>query len=235
MMKKIVLFLLVALCVVSCDRVREEVILTYPNGKPELVYLVKGKDDKKVRVGEKMYYSNGQLRAEKHFKGAKETPTGTWEYYYYNGNMFAQGNFEKNHTFGADWKFYKLEKGDFFNLKFDSVKVVEISEHQIPGTVYYYMSDSIRVFQFYEDYNTRSTGMMRDGALDGRWQYFYPNGKVQLEALYIHGKENGVYCSYRENGIPYFRGIYINGVRAGIWEFYDMEGNLCGTKNYDKK
>ena len=233
-MKRILTLLAVALLATSCGRSREEVLLTYPNGQPRLVVTVKGKDDKKVRVGEKLFYENGELRAQKHFSGNEETPSGTWEYHYMNGKIFAKGNFNKDHVFGTEWRFNNPDGSELYAEHADSLKVVEMTENQMPGTVYYYSADSIRVFQFFEDFTLRSTGTIRHKLLDGRWKYFYPNGTLQLEALYIEGKENGLYCSYRESGIPYFRGMYINGVRAGRWEFYDDQGNLSGTKNFDE-
>ena len=55
-----------------------------------------------------------------------------------------------------------------------------------------------------------------------------------LEAVYSGGVENGTYNSYRENGVPYFIGYYINGIRAGVWEVYDEAGNLAGRQDFDK-
>lgn len=233
-MKKLVLFLAVAALSASCGRVREEVVSKYPDGTPELVYLVKGKDADKVRVGEKMFYTNGKLRAEKHFTGRDERPNGTWNYYYDDGKLFAKGSFEENAAFGTDWTFYRPNGENFFTGRCDSVKVVEMGTMTIPGTVYCYAGDSIHVVQFFENFAVRGEGLMVNNFLQGKWQSFYPNGNLMLEAIYIDGKENGIYNSYRENGIPYFRGLYINGLRAGIWEFYDMEGNLSGTKDFDK-
>ena len=233
-MRRIIILLTAAVLTASCERTHEEVLLTYPNGNPRLVVTTKGKADTKTRVGEKMYYENGELRVKKKFSGAEESPSGIWEYHYADGTIFAKGNFNKDHTFGTDWHFNKADGSELYTGPSDSLKVVEMTENQMPGTIYYYSSDSIRVFQFFEDFSLRSTGTIRNKLLDGRWKYYHPNGNLQLEALYIEGKENGVYCSYRENGIPYFRGIYINGVRAGIWVFYDDHGNLSGTKNFDE-
>ena len=38
-----------------------------------LVVLEKGKKDNPTRIGEKMYYQNGQLQLEKQFSGKPET------------------------------------------------------------------------------------------------------------------------------------------------------------------
>ena len=62
---------------------------------------------------------------------------------------------------------------------------------------------------------------------------FKHNGQLRMEAVYNGGVENGAYNSFRENGIPFFRGFYINGKRANIWEFYDEAGNLAGRQDFD--
>ena len=70
---------------------------------------------------------------------------------------------------------------------------------------------------------------------EGRWEFFYANGQLRMEAVYNGGVENGAYNSFRENGIPFFRGFYINGKRANIWEFYDEAGNLAGRQDFDTR
>lgn len=226
-MKKAILFSLVVLLFAACGT-KEEVVLKYDNGTPRLVVIKKGD----IRIGEKLFYENGQLRAEKHFSGKEETPSGKWSYYYASGALFAQGNFDKDHTFGSDWIIQKESGASRYDLPTDSLKVVEMTDNLLPSTIYYYNADSIRVFQFYEDYTLRSTGIIRQEKLDGLWRYYYPSGQTQVEAHYVQGKEDGIYCSFRENGVPYFRGIYTQGTRSGIWEFYDEQGNLSGKKEF---
>ena len=62
-----IIILATTLLATSCNRVKERVVQTYPNGKPMLVYLEKGKKKSATRVGERMYYENGQLQFEKKF------------------------------------------------------------------------------------------------------------------------------------------------------------------------
>ena len=71
----------------------DEVFSTYDNGQPKLVFtVVDKKDGKKERLAEKFYYENGQPMYEKHFKDNK--PTGTWKFFYNNGQLHAQGSFD---------------------------------------------------------------------------------------------------------------------------------------------
>lgn len=230
--KPILLLALTVALLSSCHRTRNEVIEKYPNGKAKLVYQVQGKDENKQRVGEKMYYEDGQLRWEKHFRD--EQPTGIWRYYYGNGQQFAQGDFGTNHRYGAAWQFSTAKGKALREGTFDSVTVTAFTPEMFPTTLAYHHQDSIWAYEYYEDLSLRATGQIVGNRRDGHWIFYYPTGVTQAEAIYADGVENGMHCAYRENGTPYYRGAYINGQRAGAWEFYDQDGNLCGTKNFDK-
>ena len=71
-MKRIAILLAAAILLSACGHVREEVIQAYPSGKPMLVFLLKGDKKDPTRVGERMYYENGQLQFEKKFSGKPE-------------------------------------------------------------------------------------------------------------------------------------------------------------------
>lgn len=157
-----------------------------------------------------------------------------WRYYYPSGELFAEAEFDEGHELGHLWKIYSPEGEDYLSATYDSLVCSELGPMQTPGTFYYHHADTITAIQFFSDCNLRSVGQLVDGKREGRWFFYHPNGQVQTEAIFQGGVENGVYTVFRENGTPYFRGLYINGHRAGIWEIYDEEANLVTTQNYDK-
>ena len=231
--KKTILFLAIAAFAVSCHRPYDTVFSTYPNGSPKLVFtVIDGKGDKLIRVGEKMYYENGNIMYEKHFKDDK--PTGEWRYCYDNGQLHTSGSFSTGDSsdYGSGWQFYNRD-GKEFVTTYDSMKVLQYTTDHRPLSVTYYVGDTEIRYQFNDNYTVNAHGTVINGQKEGLWEFYYANGQKMLEARYVDGVENGLYISYRENGIPYFRGIYINGKRANIWEFYDEEGNLAGTKDFD--
>lgn len=233
MPKKVVIFLAVAALAAACHRPYDSVFSTYPDGSPKLVFtVIDGKNGEMTRVGEKMYYENGNIMYEKHFKNDK--PTGEWRYCYDNGQLHTSGTFQSgdSNDFGTGWKFYDRDGKEFVS-QYDSMRILQYTEDHRPLSVTYYVDNSEIRYQFNNNYTVNAHGTVRDGMKDGVWEFFYANGQKMLEARYVDGVENGQYVSYRENGIPYFRGFYINGQRANIWEFYDEEGNLAGTKNFD--
>ena len=217
----------------SCNRPYDTVYSTYKDGTPKLVFnVVDGKGGEVVRLGEKMYYENGKMMYEKHFDGDK--PTGTWSFYYDNGQLFAEGNFDKDDSIGSGWKLFKDNGEDFYTDPYDSMRILDVTADHRPLSVAYYKDGDEMRFQFNDNYTINTRGQVKNGLKEGRWEFFYANGQKMLEANYSKGIENGAYNSYRDNGVPYFRGFYINGQRANIWEFYDEQGNLVGTKDFDK-
>lgn len=221
-----------AMLLASCNRIHNEVVSSYPNGQAKLVYQIKGRKDAKQRVGEKMYYEDGQLRWEKHFKD--DSPNGTWRYFYGNGKLFAQADFSKNHQYGSHWEFNTAKGKALREGTYDSITVTAFTPEMFPTTLAYHKKDTIWAYEFYEDISLRATGQLVGTHRNGKWIFYYPSGVTQADAIYADGVENGMHNAYRENGVPYYRGAYINGERAGVWEFYDQTGNMCGTKDFDK-
>lgn len=227
-----VLILITLFTLSSC--VREEVIETYPNGKPMIVFLVKGGKKDPVRVGERMYYESGQLQFEKKFSGKPEVPDGEWRYFFDNGQLFASGDFSQKHDFGDGWKFFNRNGGHYYDGKLDSVFVSDMGMFGTPSTVVFCSGSHKDVIQFYSNFTVRSTERLTNDVRNGRVFFYHPNGNTQVEANFSNGLEEGTYIVYRDNGIPYYQGTYKEGKRVGNWEFYDEQGNLAQTVNYDK-
>ena len=233
-MKRIIIILTATLLLNACGHVREEIIQTYPNGNPLLVFLVKGDKKDPTRVGERMYYESGQLQFEKHFTGKPEVPTGTWNYYFDNGQLFATADFTKKHDYGSNWSFYNRNGGAYYDGKLDSVYVTDLGMFGTPSTVVFCSGKNKDVIQFYSNYTVRSTERLVNEARSGKVFFYFPNGNPQVEANFVNGLEDGPYIVYRENGIPYYQGNYEQGKRVGIWEFYDEKGELSNTIDYSK-
>ncbi len=228
------ILLAVLMTLSSCNRVREEVMQKYPDGKPMITFLLKGSKKDPTRVGERMYYENGQLQFEKKFSGKPEMPDNEWSYYFDNGQLFASGDFSKNHEFGSNWTFFNRNGNPYYDGKLDSVYVTDLGMFGTPSTVVFCSGVHQDVVQFYSNYTVRSTERLTNGARSGRVYFYFPNGRTQVEANFDNGQEDGPYIVYRENGIPYYQGNYSHGERVGVWEFYDEEGNLAHTMDYNK-
>ena len=222
-----------ALFFAACNRPYDTVYSTYPDGSPKMVFnVIDGPKGQLTRLGEKMYYENGKMMYEKHFDHDK--PTGLWKFFYENGQLFAQGTFDKNDSIGTDWQFFKDNGDAFFDQQYDSLVVLDLAADKRPLSIAYHKGETETRFQFNDNFTINARGTVKNNLKDGHWDFYYANGQKMLEANYSAGIENGAYNSYRDNGVPYFRGFYINGKRANIWEFYDEVGNLAGRRDFDQ-
>ncbi len=72
------------------------------------------------------------------------------------------------------------------------------------------------------------------GRRRGECQSFYPNGKLWSDDYFTDGVLDGVTTSYFDGGQKRYEGVYSKGKPAGVWKFYNMNGGLVRTIDYDK-
>lgn len=221
------------LLLTSCNNDTEKIVATWPDGSPQIVHTLMGKDNNAVKIAERRYYENGQLQYEKHYNAKDSQPDGTWTFYYEDGKTFAEGRFDADHTQGTDWKLTSRDGADYGNGT-DSLRVAELGDAENPATVFFYHDSTMTIRQFYSTGTLRSEGKMVNGLREGPWNFYFANGNPQTEATFANGKEEGTYTVYRENGVPYYRGQYKEGKRIGTWELYDDQANLVSTQEYGK-
>ena len=228
-MKKLILFFATALLIISCNRTTKEVILSYPDGKPNLVYYTEMKDSQKVLVAEENYYENGSLRYRKDYKDGK--PFGLWKFYYDNEKIFAEADFSKN-EFGDNWKFY-AENGTTLAESKDSIQLREVATDRSPITIVVGANKYQQTeYQFFENFKLRTKGNLNEGKRDGKWIAWYNNGKPQSECAYVYGVAQGEQTVYYESGAVRYKGQYLNGNRTGLWQFFDEDGKLLYTQKF---
>lgn len=51
--------------------------------------------------------------------------------------------------------------------------------------------------------------------------YYYDNGQVKQEGVYLDGKLHGKWVSYNEDGTKQTSGEYNQGEKVGTWTFYN--------------
>lgn len=62
-------------------------------------------------------------------------------------------------------------------------------------------------------------------------QYYYKNGKLEIESKFIHGKREGEYKKYFENGNVQENYYYLHGLKHGVFQLFNNNGELI-TENY---
>ena len=228
-MKKILLVIATALLIISCNKTNKEVINSYPDSKPKLVYYTQGDGADKVLVAEENLYENGQLRYRKDYKDGQ--PTGMWKFYYENGKTFAEADFSKN-EFGDNWKFF-AEDGSVIAEAKDSIQIVEMHTDRSPITIVVGANKYQQTeYQFYPNYKMRQSGTLNEGKRDGKWTACFENGNPQSECAYVYGVAHGEQTVYFDNGKPRYKGSYNKGARTGQWQFFDEDGNILSSQNF---
>ena len=50
------------------------------------------------------------------------------------------------------------------------------------------------------------------------------DGSVKMESAFVMGKREGEVLFYYPNGKIYYKGLYINDLKSGSWEYFTEEG-----------
>ena len=87
----------------------------------------------------------------------------------------------------------------------------------------------------YQNGKTRLEGSLLHGKRDGTWTVYREDGKIWSQTTYKDGLEEGLSVVNHENGKVYYEGTYKAGKRTGIWKFYSKEGQLVNENNFDVK
>ena len=89
------------------------------------------------------------------------------------------------------------------------------------------------VTEYYPKGEKKIEGFMKNGKRDGQWKSFYSDGALWSEGTYAEGKQYGTSISYYQNGNKQFEGLYKDGKPNGKWTFWDENGKVKKTMNYE--
>lgn len=231
MKRNLLLMLIIAFVAISCNKTQKEIILTYADGTPQLVYETIMVNDEKQRVSEEMFYPSGTTRYYHTYKDNQ--PVGIWKFYYESGKQFAEADFT-NSRIGDNWVFY-YENGDRIFGEKDEITILEITKDRCPLMVEGGDDFTKKQCQFYQNFKLRSEGNIKGNGREGLWIFYFENGNKQAEGNYTENIQNGPHTIYHENGKLYYRGNYENGMRVGEWEFYDDQGQRIASKVFGEK
>lgn len=185
----------------------------------------------------KYFRLTGELKETGKYKNDKKI--GIWKYFFLNGEIEQVGEYVMDLPEGV-WRWY-YESGD-----------IRLEEEYIDG-----FEDGPSTEYADSTHKIIARGTYIEGFKDGQWEYFIgdtklygkyyegekqgywrmvnmENGKTLFEGEYLNGIENGNHRHFYTNGIPKSRGRYSLGLRDGLWEFLDAEGNITMTIRYDQ-
>ncbi len=101
-----------------------------------------------------------------------------------------------------------------------------------------YLSDSMEVKDgkfdyFYDNGKLDRYGNYKNNKRTGEWSYFHKNGEDAGHKLYDNlGSKTGDWISYYKNGTTYYEGAYLNDKKNGIWKWYYKVGRPSSIEEY---
>lgn len=115
-MKSAIILFSIIITLVSCSEpLVEKIEATYPNNKPKAISYFKPIDGKEVKVQEKLFYENGNVKMEGEIKDGKRI--GMWKSYYEDGSLWSKGEFVNGERNGYGENYYPngkmREEGDY--------------------------------------------------------------------------------------------------------------------------
>ena len=185
----------------------------------------------------KKYDDKGVLLYEGTFDN--DVPVGTFKYYHKNGKLksittFQQG-VHKVHTVMYDENENKSAEGNFINQEKDSIWNYYNPKGQLINVESYKKGKKEGIWRVYSS----QTGILleekkySDDRLNGTYRSFFADGNLQNRIDYINGEMNGIVESYYPENKIYIRGTYHNGLKVKKWDYYDEDGKIRKTVEYN--
>jgi len=217
------------------------------------------------------YHSNGTKKFTVSFR--KNKLTGDWKSWYASGSICDSGRFVGNVPDG-EWKGWypdgstrykwhvsasKLKSLKDEILRQPKMRMFDISRKPVREAVKYYQADylfrqpverngiafrsqlvnakayDLPTIEKKVDHNTVKKDSylppFPEMLLHGEFTSYYPGGKLKEEGIYLNGLREGVWEEVLPDG-KRNRGTYHHGFRSGEWRTYDSNGKLLSYSHY---
>ena len=192
----------------------------YPDGKLK----AEGNYDNGKQTGEwKFYHPDGKIEQTGRFNKLGK-PDGGWKWYFDTGQLLKEENYRNGLKDGISSEYDEtgkvIEEGEFVNGNEDGPWFEQIGDSYIRGTY----RDGLRNGMWY-NYYLDSNGTKTDSLLyfkgafiednpDGKHIYYWENGKVKDEGVYVMGKKEGEWLKYNFDGTLFMIVTYREGVEV---------------------
>ena len=198
----------------------------------------------------KFYFDNGKISSEGLMRDGK--PDGYWKTYYQDGGLKTEGN-RKNFKLDSVWIFYRtdstIERSISYleDLKNGIEKVYDVKgkvkeqftyKNNIKDGSATYFYDTGEVAKTLNFVNNKEEGKGLEFEKDGRviTLITYRNGFLyateKINRYNENGKRSGIWRDLYPNAIIKEEGNWTNGLRNGVFKFFDRKGELQKMEKY---
>lgn len=183
-----------------------------------------------------LFHDNGVMEASGEMvNGGK---TGSWTFFYPNGNPIGTAEYENdlengytvlNYDTGSkhsEGNFLKAKKQGFWKYYHPNGNLSSQGNHEGDAQV----GDWI----YYHENGRQSELLSFDslGRYNGEYQRFHTNGELETEGYYQAGLAQGHFTYYYDNGVISSEGEIKDDLFAGHWTYYHANGNKSSVGSY---
>ncbi len=180
----------------------------------------------------KSYHSNGKLESEGWYKD--DMVQGPWLYYDELGNLTTI-----NYFFNSDLDGYKEEFAangkKEFETRYHRGWIEEMNQYDTAGNLAYQLhmqKGSGKYNGFYPNGKLKFDGNYVQGDFDGPYKLYFFDGSPHSVQYYRKGEPDSTYKSYFYGGQLNIEGQYKLGKKSGTWKYYNIKGMLRSTEEY---
>ena len=88
------------------------------------------------------------------------------------------------------------------------------------------------VKEYYDSGALKAKGIKKNGLKEGKWVFYFENGKLYREIHFCNDVENGEWKMWHEKGKLYLEQMKINGESEGYWKEYYEDGSIKEIGEY---
>jgi uncharacterized protein len=181
----------------------------------------------------KYLYANGKVKSSGKYSNNLET--GKWNFFYENGKTEQTGVFKQGKADGL-WQWYYSDgnlkrEEEFYEGKAEGLYMEYDTAGQVIVNGKYFDGQKEEEW-VYKVGDYLEKGKYVGDLKDGKWQAFYPDGKLKYEGNYIQDNPDGEHKFYYPSGQLKEINYYVMGISEKNWRKYDENGTLLLTITY---
>ncbi len=162
----------------------------------------------------KYFFPSGKVEMTGSFNNQGKK-IGEWKWFYENGNILREENYENGKLEGIYVDYNEvgevLSKGEFLDDKEEGLWIIHYGDFLEEGPYKEGLREGIWVGT-YDNGNKAYVVNFHDDNPDGKYAWYWPNGRIREMGTYILGRKHGLWQKFDENGILYLTITYRKGV-----------------------
>ena len=193
------------------DGLEGSYIIYYGGGKVKSINIIKNKSIQSFYS----YYINGSMEEEQIYAGGKLQMI---KQFYSNGHLKGEKLYDDKEE-AVSYKYYNAEGKLYFEDIFNRGKAKQSIQYRLDGGMEKLKVNGFIQFKDLEG-NLISEGNLKNGELDGLWNYYYLNGVLRWKTTYSDNKVVGMREAYLKNGFRDYSSLMEDDAMNGAYNDY---------------